>query len=171
MPFKGLNCCSLRLHRLVTLLLVAIYKFLHTCLTGQNCNEDEYVVRCRCSEAASRPRTEHQPKPATRSRSSVSSPNYDSGFDMSESSYRVSPTSKSSSTRGNYLSLSLSVSHLSASCYASHRKSEGLKVLKSVEEIHSVDKINNVETSYFTQLKMCYLMTTFRCPSHILITS
>ena len=23
----------------------------------------------------------------------------------------------------------------------------------------------NVETSYFTQLKICYLMTTFRCPS------
>ena len=44
----------------------------------------------------------------------------------------------------------------------------------SVEEIHSVGKlgtINNVETSYFTQLKMCYLMTTFRCPSDILITS
>ena len=30
---------------------------------------------------------------------------------------------------------------------------------------------NNVETSYFTQLKICYLMTTFRCPSDILITS
>ena len=30
---------------------------------------------------------------------------------------------------------------------------------------------SNVETSYFTQLKMCYLMTTFRCPSDILITS
>ena len=30
---------------------------------------------------------------------------------------------------------------------------------------------NNVETSYFTQLKMCCLMTTFRCPSDILITS
>ena len=30
---------------------------------------------------------------------------------------------------------------------------------------------NHVETSYFTQLKMCYLMTTFRCPSYILITS
>ena len=29
----------------------------------------------------------------------------------------------------------------------------------------------DVETSYFTQLKMCYLMTTFRCPSDILITS
>ena len=29
----------------------------------------------------------------------------------------------------------------------------------------------NVETSYFAQLKMCYLMTTFRCPSDILITS
>jgi len=29
----------------------------------------------------------------------------------------------------------------------------------SVEEIHSVGTINNVETSYFTQLKMCYLMT------------
>ena len=40
-----------------------------------------------------------------------------------------------------------------------------------VEEIHSVGTINNVETSYFTQLKMCYLMTTFRCPSDILITS
>ena len=31
--------------------------------------------------------------------------------------------------------------------------------------------INNVETSYFPQLKMRYLMTTFRCPSDILITS
>ena len=42
-----------------------------------------------------------------------------------------------------------------------------------VEEIHSVATINNVETSYFTQLKMCYLMTTFRCPSDsdVLITS
>ena len=29
--------------------------------------------------------------------------------------------------------------------------------------------IHNVETYYFTQLKMCYLMTTFRCPSDILI--
>jgi len=28
-----------------------------------------------------------------------------------------------------------------------------------VEEIHSVGTINNVETSYFTQLKICYLMT------------
>jgi len=27
------------------------------------------------------------------------------------------------------------------------------------------------ETFYFTQLKICYLMTTFRCPSDILITS
>ena len=41
----------------------------------------------------------------------------------------------------------------------------------SVEEIHSVGTISNVETSYFTQLKMCYLMTTFRCLSDILITS
>ena len=41
----------------------------------------------------------------------------------------------------------------------------------SVEEIHLVGTISNVETSYFTQLKMCYLMTTFRCPSDILITS
>jgi len=31
--------------------------------------------------------------------------------------------------------------------------------------------VNNVETSYFTQLKMCYLMTMFRCLSDILITS
>ena len=29
----------------------------------------------------------------------------------------------------------------------------------------------NVETCYFTQLKLCYLMSTFRCPSDILITS
>ena len=42
--------------------------------------------------------------------------------------------------------------------------------LNCVEKIHSVGTINNVETSYFTQLKMCYLMTTFRCPSDILIT-
>ena len=41
----------------------------------------------------------------------------------------------------------------------------------SVEEIHSVGTINNVETSYFTQLKICYLITTFRCPSDLLITS
>ena len=41
----------------------------------------------------------------------------------------------------------------------------------SVEKIHLVGTMNNVETSYFTQLKMCYLMTTFRCPSDILITS
>ena len=32
-------------------------------------------------------------------------------------------------------------------------------------------QIYNVETSYSTQLKMCCLMTTFRCPSDILITS
>jgi len=31
--------------------------------------------------------------------------------------------------------------------------------------------INNVETSYFTQLKICYLLTTFPCPSDILIAS
>jgi len=31
----------------------------------------------------------------------------------------------------------------------------------TVEEIHSVGTMNNVATSYFTQLKMCYLMTTF----------
>jgi len=43
--------------------------------------------------------------------------------------------------------------------------------LCSVEKIHSVGTINNVETSYFAQLKMCCLMTTFRCPSDILITS
>ena len=34
----------------------------------------------------------------------------------------------------------------------------------------SVNIFINVETSYFTQLKMCYLMTTFRCPSDILIS-
>ena len=44
-------------------------------------------------------------------------------------------------------------------------------VFLCVEEIHLVGTINNVETSYFTQLKMCYLMTTFRCPSDTLITS
>ena len=37
----------------------------------------------------------------------------------------------------------------------------------SVEEIHSVGTINNVETSYFTQLKICYQMTTLRCPSSL----
>jgi len=41
----------------------------------------------------------------------------------------------------------------------------------TVEKIHSVGTINNVETSYFTQLKVCYLMTMFRCPSDILITT
>ena len=40
-----------------------------------------------------------------------------------------------------------------------------------VEKIHSVGTINNVETSYFTQLKICYLITAFRCPLDILITS
>jgi len=40
-------------------------------------------------------------------------------------------------------------------------------VSPGVEEIHSAGTINNVETSYFTQLKICYLMTTFRC--HVLI--
>ena len=45
------------------------------------------------------------------------------------------------------------------------------KQTNSVEKIHSVGRINNVETSYFTQLKMCYLVTMFRCPSDILITS
>ena len=40
-----------------------------------------------------------------------------------------------------------------------------------VEEIHSVGTINNVETSYFTQVKICYLMTAFRCTSDVLITS
>ena len=39
--------------------------------------------------------------------------------------------------------------------------------MNSVEDIHSVGTINNVETSYFTQLKMCYLMTTFRRPTDI----
>ena len=33
------------------------------------------------------------------------------------------------------------------------------------------ETVNNVQTSYFTQLKICCLMTTFRCPSDILITS
>ena len=36
-----------------------------------------------------------------------------------------------------------------------------------VDEIHLVGTINNIETSYFTQLKMCYLMTTFRCPTSV----
>ena len=41
----------------------------------------------------------------------------------------------------------------------------------SIEEVYSVGHINNVETYYFTQLKICYLMTTFWCPSDVLITS
>ena len=44
-------------------------------------------------------------------------------------------------------------------------------ICNSVEEIHSVATISNVETSYYIQLKMCYIMTTFRCPLDILITS
>jgi len=40
-------------------------------------------------------------------------------------------------------------------------------VSPGVEEIHSAGTINNVETSYFTQLKICYLMTTLQC--HVLI--
>ena len=44
------------------------------------------------------------------------------------------------------------------------------------DEVQSFNSVkwyasHNVETSYFTQLKICYLMTTFRCPSDILITS
>jgi len=35
-------------------------------------------------------------------------------------------------------------------------------IYASIVEIHSDGTINNVETSYFTQLKICYLMTTFR---------
>ena len=41
----------------------------------------------------------------------------------------------------------------------------------SVEEIHSVGTINNVETSYFTQLKMCYLMTTDVRNKHFVASS
>ena len=36
---------------------------------------------------------------------------------------------------------------------------------------HRTSSVADVETSYFTQLKMCYVMTTFRCPSDILIMS
>jgi len=48
---------------------------------------------------------------------------------------------------------------------------DNITLCNSVEEIHSVGTINNVETSYYIQLKMCYIMTTFRCPLDILITS
>jgi len=34
-----------------------------------------------------------------------------------------------------------------------------LNILYSFEEIHLVGTINNVETSYFTQLKICYPMS------------
>jgi len=44
-----------------------------------------------------------------------------------------------------------------------HTLNRNTTYTSSVEEIHSVGMINNVETSYFTQLKMCYLITTFRC--------
>jgi len=37
--------------------------------------------------------------------------------------------------------------------------------------VDSIYSVCDVETSYFTQLKICYLMTTFRCLSDILITS
>jgi len=51
-----------------------------------------------------------------------------------------------------------------------------LRGIKCFSEIHKpvvnlLNRFNNVETSYFTQLKICYLMTTFRCPSDILIKS
>ena len=63
-------------------------------------------VICRCSDAASRPRAEHVPKRSARSSihspSSVNSPNYDSGYELSESSYKTSPSSKPS-TRGMLL--------------------------------------------------------------------
>jgi len=42
---------------------------------------------------------------------------------------------------------------------ASHCRRQTL-LCTSVEKIHSVGTINNVETSYFTQLKICYLTTT-----------
>jgi len=52
----------------------------------------------RCSDAASRPRTEHVAKRAVtssvRSSTSLGSPSYDSGYDVSESSYKTSPTSR-----------------------------------------------------------------------------
>ena len=41
--------------------------------------------------------------------------------------------------------------------------------LQSWRDSLTVGTISNVETSYFTQLKICYLMTTFRCPLDILI--
>jgi len=44
-------------------------------------------------------------------------------------------------------------------------------VVREVEKWYEICIHNNVGTSYFTQLKMCYLMTTFRCPSDILIMS
>ena len=44
-----------------------------------------------------------------------------------------------------------------------------LEVWKVWKRFIQLIQINNVETSYFTQLKMCYLMTTFRRPSDILI--
>ena len=46
-------------------------------------------------------------------------------------------------------------------------------ILALVERISGwfCESRNGAETSYFTQLKICCLMTTFRCPSDILITS
>jgi len=41
----------------------------------------------------------------------------------------------------------------------------------SAEEIHSVGTINNVKTFLLYTTEVCYLMTTFRCLSDILITS
>ena len=50
------------------------------------------------------------------------------------------------------------------SCFPEVTPSDMIRLTSStdsngVEEIHSVGTINNVETSYFTQLKICYLMT------------
>ena len=55
------------------------------------------------------------------------------------------------------LSPSIHISEIAAKAYQR----------SSVEKIHSVGTIINVETSYFTRLKMCHLMTTFRCPTDI----
>jgi len=66
------------------------------------------------------------------------------------------------------------LTHDSCWNHASSRRQAGTKIeWQNVEKIHSVCTINNLNTSYpvLYTTEVCYLMTTFRCPSDILTTS
>jgi len=45
-----------------------------------------------------------------------------------------------------------------------------INILNITENLHSkFTSDNDIKNSYSTQLKYCYLMTTFRCPSDIIV--